>query len=544
MFGLYGGFGLGAMAFVPEGSRPAVHGDDDENRFSEGPYIVGRKLYIESSVHQSDKLLAAVTGHCVDTAGSVLDAHEVARRYRAEGTLDVSALRGHFVVVIADHARGELILARDRMAIAPLYVCRLSDGLLFSSEYKDFLPHLGREKSLDYPAIGRFLTEGWMPAGRTFFRNIKPMAPGVLNVFDRKLDLRLVEGRTVLEDQPKVFFTADDVESALDTAVRRHIAPGSRRHGLMLSGGVDSALIGFLLKRALGGAPVHSHTVGYGRDDPEVVGARRTAAALGLEHTELFIDTEELTDLLPASIQATENIGGFDEYPCLYAMHKKAEERVDVMFSGNFSDALFGGMRMHRDVWEASRGNRPALTANRRAYSAGSMLRLGLAETGCDPLPDRKPPQSLSDALTRFVLDRDERMSMQAMFAHWFGIQAQMPYTDFDVVSLGLRMLEEQKIDRSRNKLLLREFAARHLPSEIADRPKAIQQLKYDAKMQQWLLRQLSSFKNAGAFSFEQVLSEGYVDAVSSTLKHDLSDDVVHAAWNVVAFAYWCESFV
>lgn len=543
MFGLYGGFGVGATAFVPEGSRPAVHGDDEETRFCEGPYVVGKKLYIESSLHQSDKLLAAVTGHCVDKAGHLIDADDIARRYRTDRTLDVSALRGHFVVVIADNAKGELILARDRMAIAPLYVCRLSDGLLFSSEYKDFLPHLG-DKFLDYPAIERFLTEGWMPAGRTFFRNIKPIAPGVLNVFGRQLDLRLVEGRTVLDGQPKVFFTADDVESALDTAVRRHIAPGPRRHGLMLSGGVDSALIAFLLKRALGGAPVHSHTVGYGKDDPEVVGARRTAAALGLDHTELFIDTDELTDLLPASIQATENIGGFDEYPCLYAMHKKAEERVDVMFSGNFSDALFGGMRMHREVWEASRGNGAALTPNRRAYSAASMLRSGPTETACDPLPARKPPQNLSDALTSFVLDRDERMSMQAMFAQWFGIQAQMPYTDFDVVSLGLRMPEEQKIDRTRNKLLLREFAARNLPPEIADRPKAIQQLKYDAKMQQWLLEQLSSFKNAGAFPFEQVLSEGYVDAVSNTLRHELRDDVVHAAWNVVAFAHWCESFV
>ncbi|WP_162894993.1 asparagine synthetase B family protein [Rhizobium terrae] len=517
--------------------------DGKGSRLTDSPFSIGRKGLVAGTLHQSEKLIVGVTGHCSDLVGTKVDAADIARRFRADGTIDVSALRGHFVIAIADGLRGRLVLARDHLGIAPLYVCHLADGLLFSSEYKDFMPHLGQAGLLDYPVIERYLREGWTPAARTFFRSIRPIAPGVLNVFDLHQSLTIEEGQTVLEAEPKVFFEIGDVERTLDTAVRRHVGTGSQRHGLMLSGGVDSALIAFLLKRALGGGPLHSHTVGYGKDDPEVIGARRTAAALGLDHMELFVDPEELTDLLPASILATENIGGFDEYPCLYAMHQNAKERVDVMFSGNFSDAIFGGMRMHREVWEASRGNGVAPHLKPRVFAAEPLFRAGLVAADCQALPEQQPPQNLSEALTRFVLDRDERMSMQSMFAHHFGMHARMPYADFDVVSLGLRMPEEQKIDAHQNKILLREFAARCLPAEIAGRPKAIQQLKYDDRMRQWLLSRITKFRKANAYSFEQILSEDYIDLVSGALKNDLSDEVVHAAWNIVAFAYWCEAF-
>ncbi|HKV29353.1 MAG TPA: hypothetical protein VJN90_13870, partial [Candidatus Acidoferrales bacterium] len=50
-------------------------------------------------------------------------------------------LRGMFAIALWSESRKRLVLARDRMGIKPLYVCRLNDDILFGSELKAILIH-------------------------------------------------------------------------------------------------------------------------------------------------------------------------------------------------------------------------------------------------------------------------------------------------------------------------------------------------------------------------------------------------------------------
>lgn len=468
----------------------ACIGDEDTNFFAEALTVV------------------AVAGACFGPSGK-LNAEEIARLYRDHGTLEVCGFNGHFAIAIADGARRQLLLYRDCIGIAPLHVSRSGGVVAFASEYKALL-ETEHETALDTAAIEHFLETGWTPPLRTFFRNIRPVPAGHLCFYG--VDGAHRTQRSVSWNAPASFArsTAARVSQTLNASVGRLLEDfRDNRIGLMLSGGVDSALIGGMLRNALPDSKIQSFTVGYGEDDPEICGARATAETLGFRHTELFLRPVDFDRLLPEAVWTMENLGGHDEYPCLLAAHEAARGKVDVMFSGNLSDTLFAGMQEHRLLWE----QRPA---------SGTVL---------------------SSALLKSLRSRDERLSAQLMFATGFGISARMPYADADLIELALSIPDEQKIDGRQNKIILREAAESILPPSIAKRPKGIQQLPYDSEMADWLLHGLSLITASPADSIDGWMQD-HVAKAARQLKAKVDRKAVHDAWNVVALDFWKKIFV
>ena len=75
--------------------------------------------------------------------------------YEEFGPGCVDHLRGMFSFAIWDTAQRQLLLARDRLGIKPLYYVELPHGLAFASELKPLLqlPEVGRTLSWEAFAI-------------------------------------------------------------------------------------------------------------------------------------------------------------------------------------------------------------------------------------------------------------------------------------------------------------------------------------------------------------------------------------------------------
>ena len=69
------------------------------------------------------------------------DSEVVVHAYEAWGPRCVERFRGFFAFALWDGARGELLLARDRIGIKPLYYAWSDDRLVFGSEIKAILEH-------------------------------------------------------------------------------------------------------------------------------------------------------------------------------------------------------------------------------------------------------------------------------------------------------------------------------------------------------------------------------------------------------------------
>ena len=83
-----------------------------------------------------------------------------------------------FAIALWDVRRQELVLARDRLGIKPLYLARLAEGVAFGSEPKALLEHpeIAREPNL--VALHHYLSLKNIPAPLSAFRAIEQLRNG------------------------------------------------------------------------------------------------------------------------------------------------------------------------------------------------------------------------------------------------------------------------------------------------------------------------------------------------------------------------------
>src|ERR1039457_175803 len=90
----------------------------------------------------------------------------------------IEKLRGMFAFAIWDEKTKQLLLARDRVGIKPLYYSLSNDCLAFASEIKALLVDPDFKREVAPEMIDRFITFGYLPGEETLLRNVRKVPPG------------------------------------------------------------------------------------------------------------------------------------------------------------------------------------------------------------------------------------------------------------------------------------------------------------------------------------------------------------------------------
>ncbi len=87
--------------------------------------------------------------------------------------------RGMFAFAVHDRNAQTLFLARDRLAVKPLFYALMSDGVLaFGSELKVLLQHPKLNRAIDPHAVEEYFALGYVAEPRTIFHGAKKLGPG------------------------------------------------------------------------------------------------------------------------------------------------------------------------------------------------------------------------------------------------------------------------------------------------------------------------------------------------------------------------------
>jgi len=276
---------------------------------------------------------------------STTDTEVVLHMYDEFGEQCVKDLRGMYAFAIWDSRAQKLLLARDRLGIKPLYYALFPQGLLFASEIKALLASGLVARALDVHGIRAYLQLGHVPPPWTALRAIRPLEPGEIGVWQHgQFNWKAywsVSAQIKNEHVAKPAQAAQNVGQTLLEASRLQLM-SDVPIALFLSGGVDSAAIGALMRRA-GASDLTALTVGFEERQFDESGAsRRTAERLGIPHRVLRLPATEMAASLDHAIWATDQptVDGMNTY---WVCRAAAEAGCKVALSGQGGDELFGG---------------------------------------------------------------------------------------------------------------------------------------------------------------------------------------------------------
>lgn len=275
-----------------------------------------------------------VRGHDLVPGGS--DGSVIPQLYARHGTDAFALLRGMFAIILLDHQRGMVLLARDPLGIKPLHWRRTASGVLAASEIKPLLSPGARPSA---EGVGRFLHLGSLPTWSTPFPDLHAVPPNRWLGFDRSG--AMTEGLVA----PDPFTETDaspSVAEALLESVRLHLRSDVPT-ALLLSSGLDSSAIAWAAGRS--GQRLHCLTVDLGGGRSESTAAARTAARFGHSHEVVrrAIEPDDLPSFF-ASMQRP-SIDGLNTFVVCRAV---AQSGYKVALSGIGGDEACAGYRHFR----------------------------------------------------------------------------------------------------------------------------------------------------------------------------------------------------
>ncbi|HWH76489.1 MAG TPA: asparagine synthase (glutamine-hydrolyzing), partial [Candidatus Binatus sp.] len=286
-------------------------------------------------------------GHCFRSKS---DTEVLVHLYEDEGVGLFEHIDGMFAFAIWDSRKKVLLLGRDRVGKKPLHYCAVGGSMVFASEIKALLqhPHVGRD--LDLTALNKYLAFEYIPAPDTIFKSIKKLEPGHYLVWQhgktrqsQYWDLPMID---IPIDNRTEAQCVDEFRALLDRAVGKRLV-ADVPVGLFVSGGLDSALIAAVARKAKD--RLECFSIGF--DEPSFDESRYSAQVarhLGIQHhikmfqaSDMVRTLQKLPDLLDEPLADPSIVP-------LFLLSQFAAERMKVVLSGDGGDELFAGYQTYQ----------------------------------------------------------------------------------------------------------------------------------------------------------------------------------------------------
>lgn len=509
------------------------------------------------------------------------DTEVVLHAYSKLGTDCFSRLRGMFALAIWDEAKRELVLARDRFGIKPLYYFVSDNLLIFASELRALLASGLVPRDLSRSGLESYLATGSLTAPHTIVEGIRQLLPGhylqVKTTDSGSLKCTLVKFTT---DEHR-FSRPENRDEAvaqlrakLEESVHQHLVSDVPL-GVFLSGGMDSSALVALMSKVSRQRPKTFSVVFDEQELSEEQYSRCVAQRFNTDHCEIRLNEEQLLEMLPDAIAALDqpSMDGINTYVVSKAVKNAG---VTVALSGLGGDELFAGYPSFRRALKFAAIPRTSKRVLRAAVGLGTPFLRGsvrrekfwqlasgggsaeevyrtsrqLFPTSVGPQTDTEKHGSDPDivnSMSRLELEgymantllRDtDAMSM----AH--SLEVRVPFVDVKVVDYVLSLPGEWKLDRRHRGLpkpLLADAVADLLPRTFLKRRKMGFTLPFEKWMQGRLRPEIASV-------FETATQVVEADLVGADVR-DLWRQFLRAPraigwsrpWSLFVLARWCQ---
>ena len=473
------------------------------------------------------------------------DTEVILMAFRQWGIDCLKHFTGMFAFALWDSRTNDLWLIRDRIGVKPIYYSTYGGRLAFASEIKALLADPDCNRSVNEEALFHYLTFLASPAPLTLFNGINKLPPGHWLRIRHTGSIEMHRWWDVWDQaSPLPTQRPDEIADMLLASLRRSVSyrkVADRPAGVFLSGGIDSGINAALFAEGETES-IKTFTIGYEGNNPSYVNetdqARETAAFVGSDHCDLFLNSKHVLDFLPRMIHhQDEPLADPVCIPVFYVSKLARENGVVVCQVGEGADELFHGYRSWRalrmiQTWSdrlssvplgqmalGMLGLLPLLPDHRLEYFRQGGLGHPVFMSGATVFTDRLKHRLLApdvksrlssltswDAvqtshkrfmdnawektatnwmsyadltfrLPELLLMRVDKMSMAV------SLEARVPFLDHEFVSLAMSIPSNIKLEGKVSKAILKRASKNLLPSHVIHGPKR----GFGMPMRDWL---------------------------------------------------------
>ncbi|WP_005033720.1 asparagine synthase (glutamine-hydrolyzing) [Holophaga foetida] len=477
--------------------------------------------------HSELRIELAELGHHFETRS---DTEVILHAFEEWGPACLERFNGPFALALWDRKKRSLFLARDRFGVRPLFLADLGSGLAFASEAKALLRHPGLGRELDPGCVvDTFSIWSTLP-DRSAFRGIRELPPGHWMSVESSGVRRLHQWWDLsfrASGEGEIRDAADQLDVLMRDSLRLRLR-ADVPVAAYLSGGLDSSIIAAQARELVGSRLT---CFGIGFEDPDYDESRhqeRVAKSLGVDFHRLTVDSADIAALFPEAVLLAEKpILRTAPAPMLALSGLVRKAGFKVVLTGEGADEVFAGYDLFREAqirrfWarEPESKLRPRLferlypwlnrSLSQRPAYAQAFFGTGISDHE-DPLYSHRIRFGTTARLLRF-LDPDIHVQghtetrTRAMLAPAFdefsslgkaqyleittflqgyllhsqgdrmlmgrSVEGRFPFLDHRVAEFAASLPDSLRLQGLKDKRILRHWARRFLPPDVAERPK------------------------------------------------------------------------
>lgn len=502
--------------------------------------------------------------------------------YKAEA---FTKLNGFFAFAFYDNEIDELLIARDRFGIKPLYFYEDENKFIFASEIQSFFS-FDIDKTLNNEAINLLFTLTYIPSPVSILKKANKAKPGCYYTYKDSqltevkyyeptakdcLEISCLEAKNQLEKE---------LHKSIELRMVADVPLGS-----FLSGGVDSSIVSALAKDYKN--DLKTFSVGFDHaffDESKY--ADDVVRKIGSQHTKIMLGESDFKQNFEEFIDKIDEPFADSSAYAVYLLTKKTKQDLTVALSGDGADELFGGYRKHHAEWMIQ--NSSKFKTNGVKAIAKITSRLGESRSGkigdlnrkiqklakgySLPIQERYwnwasfidsddktvllknntllipsnyisiHSESINEYLIqdqKFILPNDMLLKVD-MMSMANSLEVRTPFLDHKLVDFVNKLPSDFKVNKNGRKQILVDTFKDRLPESVYKRQKK----GFEIPLQSWI------GKNINEILFSELFSKPYIDK-QNLFNFEFIDDLrnnwdnpklgdkIYLIWTLLIFQNW-----
>jgi len=461
----------------------------------------------------------------------------------------LNGIRGMFAFVIYDENKGEIIAARDRFGIKPLYYRFIEGGVAFASEIKQFMTLPNWKPTIDPYMKDMFLQQGLVDnySILTIFDDVFLVKPGSYVTFkdgdDGVCETQWYNLYDVVKNKTPSTSSFLTIQWLLKDAVLTHLQ-SDVPVGSCLSGGIDSTSIVCMVNKLNEGNGKQftvSARTKADFDEGKWIDIVDTYCG-NIERHDVYPEFDDVLKLHPKVVYHQDSPIPTSSMVAQWMVFEEAGKHVKVMLDGQGADEIFAGYHMYFGTLYASLLRRGKIYTLLKEMSAAKSIP-GYDQT----FAIKCAANSLKNYPTVFDYSYNQvtNTSLPALL-HWEdrnsmaqGVEGRVPFLDHDLVEHVMALPDEKKISNGTTKVILREAMQGLIPDEIVNRKDKI---GFQTPEKYWFEQNEQKFRDVFMYArfragLPSNIDSHCVDILSGKKPYDST------LWRVVSYAEFMKAF-